>query len=271
MGWKASLITIRSPSVAKVDDGWLLEKLGYSEVQYAGEVGLEEVVNPGDNSVSIGEWNGNLIICDDHVLTGRADITATPGELLEYEAILTAIFRGSEVLSVACHSVVNYHLYALALDGRRLRYKQISGDTPRKEFGARVGEEELIYARSKMMGRELLFTEIEGEDAYEYTEDQLMEEFAFGVAARHLGFRIDEGDELFDVKLRKYTGRVPEDTSRGQKDAGRIQKQQQRGPRTVNEMLAGQTGGTDEQEDAGPSETDGRGIWARLKWWFGKW
>ena len=258
MGWKASFITVRSPSVAKVDDLWLLERLGYSEVKYIGEVSLEEVVNPGDNSVSIGEWNGNLIICEDHALTERADITATPGELLEYEAVLTAIFPGSEVLSVACHSVVNYHLYALALDGRRLRYKQISGDTPRKEFGERLVEEEDIYARSRVVEGDLMFAEAYDEefedDAYEYTEDQLMEEFAFGVAERHLGFRIDESDELFDLKLRKYTGNIPK-------------QQQKKKPLTVNEMLAEQAGNTDTREEVAPR----RGGWALLKWWFGKW
>jgi hypothetical protein len=256
------MISIKAPPVAKVDDLWLLEKLGYSGVNFVGEVALEEVVNPGDNSVSIGECNGCLIICEDHALTSLADITKTPAKLLEYEAVLTGIFPGSEVLSVACHSVVNYHLYALARDGRRLRYKQISGDTPRKEFGPRIGEEEAIYARSKMIDGELLFADGEGEDEYEYVEDQLMEEFAFGVAERHLGFRIDEGEEIFDIKLRKYTGRVP-------KDEGRALKEQQGGPRTVNEMLAGQQDGADEQEEE--HATAGRGIWARLKWWFGKW
>jgi len=240
MGWKLSMISVKAPSVAKVDDLWLLEKLGYSGVKYVGEVAMEEVVNPGDNSVSIGEWNGNLIICEDHVLTERADVTATPSQLLEYEAILTAIFPGSEVLSVANHSVVNYHLYALARDGQRQRYKQISGDTPRKEFGELIEEEKVIYSW--------------GEISDEVTEDQLMEDFAFGVAERHLGFRIDEGEEIFDIKLRKYSGGVPK------AEKGR--------PLTVNEMLAGQQAG---EEEGGAAASPWRGVWATLKWWFGKW
>jgi hypothetical protein len=163
------------------------------------------------------------------------------------------------VLSVACHSGINYHLYALARDGRRLRYKQISGDTPRKEFGERIVEEEDIYARSREVKGELLFAEEydeeHEEDAYEYTEDQLMEEFAFGVAERHLGFRIDEGDELFELKLRRYIGQAP-------------RSQQKKKPVTINEMLAGRLDGADMEEEA---ESPERGVWARLKWWFGKW
>ena len=223
MGWKMSMISIKAPSVAKVDDLWLLEKLGYTNVHFMGETTLEEVINPGDRSVSIGECDGNLIICEDHALTELADVTRTPEKLLDYEAVLTGIFPGSEVLSVACHSVVNYHLYALACDGKRLRYKQISGDTPRKEFGERIVEEEDIYAR---------FGELEDE----YTEDQLMEDFAFGVAERHLGFRIDEGEELFELKLRRYVGQWP-------------RTNQKKSPVTVNEMLAGQA---DDSEDEAP-------------------
>ena len=237
------MISIKAPSVAKVDDLWLLEKLGYTNVKFMGETTLEEVVNPGDRSVSIGEWGGNLFICEDHALTELADVTQTPEKLLDYETVLTGIFPGSEVLSVACHSVVNYHLYALARDGRRLRYKQISGDTPRKEFGERIVEEEDIYARSKEVGGDLMFAEEYDEeleeDAYEYTEDQLMEEFTFGVAERHLGFRIDEGEELFELKLRKYIGQWPA-------------TKQKKSPVTVNEMLAGQADDTDDEAPAPP-------------------
>lgn len=252
------MISVKSPSVAKVDDLWLLEKLGYTNLQSLGETTLEEVVNPGDQSVSIGEWNGNLIICEDHVLTELADITQTPEKLLDYEAVLTAVFPGSEVLSVACHSVVNYHLYALALDGKRLRYKQISGDTPRKEFGERIVEEEDIYARSRVVGGELLFAEEydeeHEEDAYEWTEDQLMEEFAFGVAERHLDFRIDEGEQLFGVKLRRYKGSVP--------------KRQRVSPVTVNEKFALQAGDTATEDDEIAPQPR---RWGWLRRWFGRW
>lgn len=71
------MISIKAPSVAKVDDLWLLEKLGYTNVKFIGETTFEEVMNPGDKSISIGEWNGNLIICEDHILTSRADVAQT--------------------------------------------------------------------------------------------------------------------------------------------------------------------------------------------------
>ena len=236
------MISIKAPSVAKVDDLWLLEKLGYTNLHFMGDTTLEEVMNPDDRSVSIGEWDGNLIICEDHALTEQADVTQTPEKLLDYETVLTEIFPGSEVLSVACHSVVNYHLYALALDGKRLRYKQISGDTPRKEFGERIVEEEDIYARSREVEGDLMFAEEYDEeledDAYEYTEDQLMEEFTFGVAERHLGFRIDEGEELLELKLRRYIGQGP-------------RNKQKKNPATINEMLAGQA--TDDTDDEVPA------------------
>jgi len=161
-----------------------------------------------DGSISLGEYNNCLIICDDSAFTDLLASKVFANKLAPFEETLSAIFPGSEILTIACHSATNYHLYSLALNGKRLRYKGLDADTPRVEYGERLQEETDIYDRSRMINGVLLFAEGEAEDddEFEYTEDQLMEDFAFGVAGRHLGSRIDEDDELNEVVFRKYKG-----------------------------------------------------------------
>lgn len=188
----------------------LLESLGFKGYNLAGDITLEECIYPKDKSVSIGHYNGCLIICEDYVLTGEMETTgdARPDQLLKYEQVLTALFPGAEVLTIACHSGVNYHLYALAKDGRRVRYKSISSDTPLIEWGDRLEEEKMIYEDAMIVDGERRFqSSIKKDGVYEYTEDQLMEDFAFGVAARHLGVRLDteDADELnFEIIFQQY-------------------------------------------------------------------
>lgn len=221
MGFKASMILVKDPA-GTVPADRLLESLGFKGYDLKGDITLEECIYPRDRSVSIGYYNGCLIICEDYMLTTEMETTgnARPDQLLKYEQVLTALFPGAEVLTIACHSGVNYHLYALAKDGLRVRYKCISSDTPLIEWGDRLEEEKTIYEDAGMMDGERRFQDPGKKDGvYEYTEDQLMEDFTFGVAKRHLGVRIDrdEGEELnFEIIFQQYVrpaGSFPKGTS----------------------------------------------------------
>jgi hypothetical protein len=206
MGLKASMILVKP--LPDITDSELLQKLGFGYFDYVGETTLEDCIYPSDKSVSIGRYNGCLIICDDYLLTTSLESTKTPQNLCSDEQILTELFPQSEILSIACHSVTNYHLYALAKGTARIRYKSLSADTPLVEAGNRIEEEMEIYAGSKIInGIRLFKADLDDEQTYEYTEDQLMEDFAFGVAKRHLGVKISnfEDEELmFDTSFRKY-------------------------------------------------------------------
>ncbi len=168
---------------------------------------------PGDKSISIGAYNSCLVICEDYRLTNSLEATKIPQTLATYEKFLTGLFPASEILTVACHSAVNYHLYALAKDGKRIRYKMISADTPIKEYGERTEEEIEIYAASKMIdGKRMFKSEGDEDEIYECTEDQLMEDFAFGVAKRLLGVKISVGDDeelMFETPFCKYKKGAP--------------------------------------------------------------
>ena len=77
------------------------------------------------------------------------------------------------------------------------------------EFGQRISEEEKIYSKSYQRdGANFWKDETDPED--EFTENQLMEDFAFGIANRRLGVFIDQAEsfELMEkVTFKKYLGK----------------------------------------------------------------
>lgn len=116
---------------------------------------------------------------------------------------------------MACHSGVNYHLYSLVKNGQKIRFKKVVHGEAIIEYGDRIEEEQKLYADSKMIDGQRMFKGRFTEDeVYEYTEDQLMEDFTFGVAKRHLGVMIstDEDEQLmFETLFKKYTAtKAPE-------------------------------------------------------------
>lgn len=205
MGWKMSIIIIENPDKFE-DDIALLKAIGKEGFQFQEETTFEECIYPRDKSISIGNYNGNIIISDDYQITTKSLERANNLNLTKEEESLCRLFPKSEIISVACHSVVNYHGYSLIKNGEKLRLKIISLDTPLVEFGKRLPEEEKIYSKSYQRdGENFWKDETDLED--EITEDQLMEDFAFRIANRRLGVFIDlaESDELMEnVTFKKY-------------------------------------------------------------------
>ncbi|MBL7952646.1 MAG: hypothetical protein JNM62_13110 [Flavobacteriales bacterium] len=206
MGYKASMIIVEKP-LPEIGDERLLQELGFTSCAPLEPDYLENCMYPRDKSIGIGRFNGCLIITEDYQLTGKLERAKMPGALGAYEQALSRLFPGSEILSVACHSVTNFAFHSLVKDGVKLRYRCISGDDKPLEHGAPLKEEEPIYARSKMVDGVRMFRgDDEAGSPYEYVEDQLMEDFTFGVAKRLLGVRIDrdEADELNEVLFQRY-------------------------------------------------------------------
>jgi len=116
------------------------------------------------------------------------------------------LFPHSEILLVACHSVVNYHEYALFKNGRKVRLKTISSNDPLVEAVERLPEENDIYATASQRESRNYWFNPDEPDA-EFTEDQLMNEFTFDFAKRRLGVRLDpeESWQLVDtLPMKKY-------------------------------------------------------------------
>jgi hypothetical protein len=208
MGWKVSMIIIENQDQIKHDQT-ILEAIGKGAYVYDKDWSLEECIRPGDKSISIGYYKDNIIICDDYQITSVSLETATNLDLTAAELRICTLFPDSEIITAACHSVVNYHGYSLIEKGVKKRLKVISSETPKIEFGPRMPEEEKLYESSYQVGEEYFWKD-EGDPKDDYTEDQLMEDFTFGIAKRRLGVIIDNDDHLFwEVKFRKYINPNP--------------------------------------------------------------
>jgi hypothetical protein len=207
MGFKASMVIVKQPS-GTTSDEVLLEMLGFTNVSFSGDTTLEECMYPCDKSVNLGHYNDCLIISDDYQLTTSLELTKDPQSLSHYEKVLTSFYPDTEILTVACHSGVNYHLYSLVKNGQKLRFKRAVAGEPIIEYGDRIEEEERVYAYSKVIdGQRMFRSPYKDDQIYDCTEDQLLEDFAFGVAKRHLGVMISTGEDeilTFETPFRKY-------------------------------------------------------------------
>ncbi|HEY4205944.1 MAG TPA: hypothetical protein VGM31_03985 [Puia sp.] len=185
------MIIIHRPLRFVPEDG-LLKHLGLNDLEFRETTIMEHCIYPEDKSINIGYYNENIIICEDYLLTSSLEVTDDPMGLAGYEAVLTSLFPGSEILTVACHASVNYHLYSLVKNGQKLRFKRVIASSPILEYGERLAEEEVIYADSRVIEGRRLFDSRWKNNHHHHTitEDQLMEDFAFGVAKRHLGVKI---------------------------------------------------------------------------------
>lgn len=206
MGWKVSMIIIENPDNFD-DDVSVLKAIGKSNYKLKEETTFEECINPRDKSISIGRYNGNIIISEDYQITTKTLERAGNLNLTIEEENLCKMFPNSEIVTIACHSVVNYHGYSLIRNGKKMRLKVISSDTPLIEFGQKFKEEEKLYSTSYQK-EGANFWKDETDPNEEYSEDQLMEDFTFGVANRRLGVYLDqkEGEELMEIiRFNKYT------------------------------------------------------------------
>jgi hypothetical protein len=204
MGWKSSLIIIENKE-GFTDENEILKAIGKSDYKFDQETTLDDCIYPNDKSINIGHYNGNIIISDDYQITTNSLERADELDLTEEEKKLVELFPDSEIINVACHSAVNYHGYSVINNGIKERLKVISSDTPKIEFGERTEEENKIYSNSYQKdGQNYWKDEDDDED---FSEDQLMEDFTFGIAKRRLGVLLDhsDGEELMEsVQFKKY-------------------------------------------------------------------
>ena len=205
MGWKSSLIIIENKENF-TDESEILKAIGKSDYEFDRELTLDECIYPNDKSINIGYYNGNIIISDDYQLTTNSLETANELNLSKEEKKLVELFPTSEIVTIACHSAVNYHGYSLIENGIKKRLKIISSDEPKMEFGERIEEENKIYEKSYSKDNQNFWKD-DADPEENFTEDQLMEDFTFGIAKRRLGVLLDhsEGDELMEqVTFKKF-------------------------------------------------------------------
>jgi hypothetical protein len=192
----------------EVQEETLLRHLELNNLEFRETTTMEDCIYPEDKSINIGYYNNNIIICEDYILTSHLEVTDDPMTPAAYEQVLCSLFPDSEILTVACHASVNYHLYSLVKNGEKVRFKRVVASGPVLEYGDRLEEEEVIYAESRVIEGKRIFDNSRRKDNHHptITEDQLMEDFAFGVAKRHLGVKISSGEEnvLMDTPFKKF-------------------------------------------------------------------
>ncbi|POS00749.1 hypothetical protein Q361_12510 [Flavobacterium croceum DSM 17960] len=196
MGWNTSLIIIENKENYS-NENELLKSLGFENFEQKENTTFDEILNPQENQIGIGYYNGNLIICDGYLLTTKSLEESKNLNLADYEKSLIKIFPKAEIVTVSCVSSVNFHGYSLIQNGEKKRLK-IVAEEMKQEFGNRFEEEIEIYKKSYEENEQLLWKD-ENDDDF-YTEDQLMEDFTFKVAKRRLGVEIatEEADDLFE-------------------------------------------------------------------------
>jgi hypothetical protein len=192
MGWNTSLIIIENKENYSIENE-LLKSLGFDYFEQKLNTTFDEILNPKDNQIGIGYYNGNLIICDGYLLTTKSFEESENLNLVDYEKSLVKMFPKSEIVTVSCVSSVNFHGYSLIQNGIKKRLKYVAEEM-KQEFGNRFEEEIEIYKNSYLENGKLLWKDANDEDDF-FTEDQLMEEFTFKVAKRRLGIQIDMEDD----------------------------------------------------------------------------
>lgn len=202
MGWKASMLIIQNTSGVKTAEE-VIEKVEHDYYELAGETTLDSCINPRDKSIYIGFYNDNIIVTMDAEYVLLSIIEGEGG----IESRFNELCPGGEIMGVFCQSTTNMHGYFLNKDGDRVRHKMISFEGPRLEFGERFEEEIEIYNDAKKDENGVEYWQFGENEHDRYEENQLMENFTFGVAKRLLGVQLDnsEGDDLmFQVKFKKF-------------------------------------------------------------------
>ncbi|WP_046757661.1 hypothetical protein [Kordia jejudonensis] len=192
------------------DEIALLKALGKANYEFDSEVSFEACLYPADESINIGFYNNTIIICDDYQITEQTLATESLN-LSPAENALVALFPQAEILSVSCHSVSNFHAYALIQRGLKTRIKIAGDGEVAVSLGEPFAEEKEIYARSYEVDG-IHYWKDENHPDDPYTEDSLLEDFTFGVAKRLLGVNLDtdEGFELTqNITFKKYKNPNP--------------------------------------------------------------
>lgn len=106
MGWKASLIIVNSDK--KFDKDELFGSLGYYKLKSIDKQYFHSIMNPDDDRIYVGRYNGNTIICMQDLPLESLDATVSNAEKL-----LSKKFPNTDIVTFVLHSVVNLWGYSI--------------------------------------------------------------------------------------------------------------------------------------------------------------
>lgn len=199
MGWKASAIIIHRPT--QIDAEELLQKLGFSNLKRIEDETFDGALNPDDNSVYIGFYKENLLICAPDIPMLFFEEFETP-----IEKTLKEIFPNAEICSIILQSTVNLWGFAVIMNGQKIRARAGSAeDGTFIEIGEPLDEEKELLSKSKLdeNGSRIYFLDDFPNEPFH--EDQVGENLVFSICKRYFGEELNNADALlFGTTLRGY-------------------------------------------------------------------
>lgn len=208
MGIKASMILVENPNKFR-NDKELLNLLLLENYKYIEDTSFEKCMYPRDNSINIAYYKNCIVICDDFQLTEQ---TIRPS-IHPIERSLMKRFPQSEIISLMCQSISNGHAYSIVKANKTIRVKKLDADKFYFEKGKPVEQEQNIYSRKTLKNGVIGWISDYDPDVL-LLEDQLMEEFTFGIASRLLGFELFGSDNndyfMYELPFKKYLYKEPE-------------------------------------------------------------
>ena len=199
MGWKTSMILMNSEEDFNLSE--LFGSMGYYQLEKVDEQYFESIMNPDDDKIYIGKFNGNTIICMQDL-----PLESLGEEMSRAEKVLSKACNNSDVVTFILHSVVNLWGYSVVKQGKKVRVRAGSSEGGIiVEHGEIIKEEEGLMSQSQVNENGDRVYVLDDMPDEEFTDDQVGENFVFDISVKYFGEAIDMSDDLFATKFVGYT------------------------------------------------------------------
>ncbi|WP_286920404.1 DUF6928 family protein [Flavobacterium sp. UBA4197] len=199
MGWKAFAIIINKPR--QVDNEILLNELCFEGITKIKDEQFDVAINPDDNTVYIGSYKDNLLVC-----TPEIPMLFFEDYETQAEHAVNRLFPNSEICSFVLHSVVNLWGYSVIKNGKKIRTRAGSAnDGTFIEEGNPLDEEKDLLSKSRLddSGKRIYVFDDSPDEVF--SEDQVGENFVFSICKRYFDEELDSADDsLFETILSGY-------------------------------------------------------------------
>lgn len=181
----------------------IVRQLGYGAWTLTGPSDYDAAMYPYDGALYVGAYAEGTLISN----TDLVDASLKKGASLSK---LFTVFPEHEILILGLHSVVNFWGYAYCRNSEIVRRRCGDADNGvTVDEGRLLPEEEAIFAESvEVHGKPVWRKKIKTRQ-YEFTEDQMGEEFVFALSKRIFGRSINEPEEDELVVMDRYVDQRP--------------------------------------------------------------
>jgi len=198
MGWTLSSIIINPVTAFNAEN--LLGKLGFENLTEVEAKSYDVVMYPDKETVYIGNYKDNLIICADNLPLNFFDRS-----LSDTEKILIDYFPNAEISAVSLQSAINHFGFAVIKKGEKIRVKAGDADIGTAiDFGEPIEQEKELLSKSKVDSNGQRVYYLDGPSNEPYLENQVGENIIFEIFRRYTGASLDEDDDLLDTSLKGY-------------------------------------------------------------------